>query len=99
MFVENAKKCMLYKDSSMNEASNSIRPSSDDMATTTSGSLSSMSHLASLVKLPYMRFKQLFNLFFYDSNKFVSIFLTIRCLILTLVDMVFFVDLLRSLIA
>lgn len=90
LYVESVKKSLLFKER--------IEMSLNINNKLLSREISSFRTVSSFFKLPYMRFKNIFSLFFYESNKFLAVFLAIRCALLTLVDFVFLLDLIRSLI-
>lgn len=49
-----------------------------------------------LLRYPYLCLKDVFNLFFYQTNIITSVFISINCIILTLQESLFLIDLITS---
>ncbi len=93
--MENLRRYLLSENFDMNNFKHVI-----DFKDGNNNNLSSSNnHLSVLFRLPYIRLKNILNVFFYESNRITCFFIAINCIILTMSELVLLVDFLRTLIA
>ncbi|CAF0722429.1 unnamed protein product [Brachionus calyciflorus] len=54
--------------------------------------------LGYFLRFPYLVQKHVFNLFFYETNRLTSLFVSVNCIVSTIIDLVLIVDFIRCLI-
>lgn len=92
IYMDNLRRILLSESLDVNARLGSVDMNAD--ASQQQNSLK-MSHL---LPFPYMRLKNVVNVLFYETNKITCWFITLNCLVLTLADLVVFIDLVASLI-